>query len=179
MGKGFPERYRFGARKTQHCPAFSNAVTFIPVITALLLYVLVALREEIAFRAYPLRAMNKALGPLPALFIIFLVFSLEHILGGMSWLQAFAGAGVGSLLFGIAALATKGLAVPIGIHISWNFGQWALGFKDDTGIYRAIVEKACEREVEQLGLLCYLLVMAVGIIGFYFYWRTQKQKSFR
>lgn len=40
------------------------------------------------------------------------------------------GTAAGSLLFGMAAVATDGLAVPVGVHAVWNFGEWALGGKD-------------------------------------------------
>jgi hypothetical protein len=157
---------------------FSPKITVVSVMAALLLYVLIAVREEIAFRAYPLRSLDKAFGPYVALFIIFIVFSLEHILGGMAWEQAFIGAGVGSILFGIAALSTRGLAVPIGLHIAWNFGQWALGFKDNTGIWHAIVDKGYETRVENAGFISYLIIMILGILGFCFYWR-KKVKSYK
>jgi membrane protease YdiL (CAAX protease family) len=51
-------------------------------------------------------------------------FAVEHVVGGMRWLHAILGAGIGSLLLGMAALATRGLAMPISLHAAWNFGQW-------------------------------------------------------
>jgi len=152
----------------------SPKFTIMQVIAAFILYVLIALREEIAFRAYPLRSLDRVMASWAALAIILIVFSLEHILGGMTWVQAFLGAGVGSILFGVAALSTKGIAMPVGLHIAWNFGQWLVGFKDDTGIWRAVVDKGYENQVQQIGLCFYLLVMALGIIGFGFYWRKKK-----
>lgn len=98
--------------------------------------------------------------------IIFIIFSFEHVLGGMGWARAFLGAGVGSLLFGLAALTTKGLAMPIGLHMAWNFGQWVFGFKDNTGIWRAIVDKGFEAPVEFQGMIAYLVIMTLGITGF-------------
>jgi membrane protease YdiL (CAAX protease family) len=154
--------------------ALSPKIAIMQVIDAFILYMLIAIREEIAFRAYPLRSLDRMMASWVALAIVLIIFSLEHILGGMTWVQAFLGAGVGSILFGVAALSTKGLAMPVGLHIAWNFGQWLVGFKDDTGIWRAVVDKGYEQQVQQMGLCFYLLVMALGISGFYVYWRKKK-----
>jgi len=156
---------------------FSNHIRFVlstqfpldALFTSLFLYSLVAMREEIAFRAYPLRVLNNAFGPWVALFVIFIIFSLEHVAGGMSWFHAFIGPGVGSILFGVAALSTKGLAMPIGLHIAWNFGQWAFGFKDNTGIWHAVIDKGHEAQVENTGYIAYLVIMTIAIAGFYLY----------
>jgi membrane protease YdiL (CAAX protease family) len=152
----------------------SPKIAAMQIVAAFILYMLVAIREEIAFRAYPLRSLDRVMTSWPALAIIFVIFSLEHVLGGMTWVQAFLGAGAGSILFGIASLSTKGIAMPIGLHIAWNFGQWALGFKDDTGIWRAMIDKGYETQVQQMGLCIYLLVMVLGILGFCFYWRKRR-----
>lgn len=48
-------------------------------------YFMLALREEIAFRAYPLRRLEDVLGLWPCLLIVGLVFALEHLAGGSSW----------------------------------------------------------------------------------------------
>jgi membrane protease YdiL (CAAX protease family) len=135
----------------------------------LLVYFVLASREELAFRGYPLWSLNKAMGPWPAQIIVAVIFALEHVVGGVPWLQAFLGAGVGSILFGIAALKTKGLALPIGLHAAWNFGQWALGFKDNSGLWKIIVEKGHEVRFEHVQTIAYLLVMIPAIVLFYFY----------
>ena len=101
--------------------------------------------------------------------IIAIIFALEHLAGGYTWVQAFWGAGVGALLFGLATLKTGGIALPVGLHAAWNFGQWCLGFKNEPGIWQAIVEPNYETRHEQLVFLFYLLVMGIGIGSFYFY----------
>ncbi len=136
----------------------------------LLLYIMVALREELAFRGYPLRSLNYVVGPWMAQLFVAIIFILEHALGGMTWPQAILGSGTGALLFGLAALKTKGIALPIGLHTAWNFGQWFFGFKNETGFYNALVEKGYEVEIEQIGMLCYLLIMGLGMLSLY-YWR--------
>jgi uncharacterized protein len=143
------------------------------IALALLVYFVLASREELAFRGYPLQSLNKAMGHWPAQIIVAVIFALEHVAAGVPWLQAFLGAGVGSILFGIAALKTKGLALPIGLHTAWNFGQWALGFKDNSGLLKVIVEKGYQHQFEQIQTIAYLLVMVPAIMLFYYFGRRR------
>src|SRR5205814_5127242 len=81
--------------------------------------------------------------------------SLEHVAGGSTWLHAFFGAGVGSLLFGMAALATRGLALPIGLHAAWNFGDWVHGGKDSIGLWHPIVADGFRHRADSAAMVCY------------------------
>jgi len=154
----------------------SSSVTLDSVLITLLMYFILASREELAFRGYPLRSLNNVLGSWAAQLIVASLFIAEHILGGMTFLQAFWGVGTGSLFFGIAALKTKGLAVPIGLHAAWNFGQWGMGFKDGSGLLQVIIEQGYEKRIEQAGMISYLIVMFFGILGFYYYGRKNSYK---
>ena len=149
--------------------ALTSSISSYTIIFYLALYILVAIREELAFRGYPLFSLNLRFGLWTAQIIILIIFSLEHVAGGMTWLQAFLGAGTGALLFGFAALKTNGIALPIGLHAAWNFGQWCLGFKKETGLFHGIVEKGFENVVERNGWISYLVIMTVVIVIFYFY----------
>lgn len=148
---------------------YSSVITFIDILLYLSLYILVAVREELAFRGFPLRSLNYSIGPWKAQLIIVTIFSLEHVAGGMTWRDAFLGAGTGAVLFGLAALKTKGLALPIGLHIAWNFGQWCMGFKKEAGLLQGISDKGYENIVERNAWVGYLLVMGIAIVFFYFY----------
>ncbi len=154
----------------------SPKIDVVSIGLNLLLYLSVAIREEVAFRGYPLRSLNYVLGPRAGLLIVAFIFSLEHVAGGMTWTQAFLGSGVGAMLFGLAALKTKGLALPIGLHSSWNFFQWFLGFKNGTGMYNVVVEKGYEVKVELIGWISYLLVMGLAILTIY-YWKMSSPFS--
>ncbi len=144
-------------------------VSAYTIIFYLTLYILVAIREELAFRGYPLFSLYHRWGLWPAQAIIFVIFSLEHVAGGMTWPQAFFGAGTGALLFGFAALRTNGIALPAGLHAAWNFGQWCWGFKKETGILQGTADPGFENVVDRNGWISYLLIMAVAILLFYYY----------
>jgi membrane protease YdiL (CAAX protease family) len=148
-----------------------------PVLIMFSLYFILALREELAFRGFPLRSLNYAIGPWKSQLIIALIFSLEHLAGGYTLFQAFLGAGIGAILFGIAALQSKGIALPVGIHLAWNFGQWCAGFKNEPGIWQNIIEKGFEEKHGQISFAFYILVMSLAIVAFYFYYKKENSTA--
>jgi membrane protease YdiL (CAAX protease family) len=152
---------------------WSADITLAPVIQTFLLYILAAGREEIAFRGYPLRSLNRVIGPWSAQLIVAFIFALEHVVSGQPFLQALTGNGLGSLLFGWAALATGGLAMSIGLHAAWNFGQWTLGLKNEPGLWRLVIDESHKTQAEQVAWVGYVLAMGLAIAGFYFYWRKK------
>lgn len=146
-------------------------IALLDIFLPLFLYLVIACREELAFRSYSLRSLNTSLGSVWALTIIGVIFIVEHVAGGMTWKMAVLGSGVGAILFGISALKTKGLALPLGLHSAWNFGQWIFGFKNKPGIWEAVVEKGYEGEVENVGLVAFIIVMLTTIVGIFIYYR--------
>jgi membrane protease YdiL (CAAX protease family) len=153
------------------------SVGLAPVGTALLAYVMLASREELAFRGYPLRRLDDRFGILSAQVVVALVFAIEHVAGGATWANAILGAFVGSLLFGMAALAMRGLAVPIGLHAAWNFGQWLLGEKETSGLWRPVVEQGYNLYVDHMGMLGYLLVFGSATVAFYLFGNFQTRRE--
>jgi membrane protease YdiL (CAAX protease family) len=156
---------------------FVSGLSIKPVLIMFFLYFVLALREELAFRGFPLRSLNYAMGSWKSQLIIALIFSLEHLAGGYTLFQAFLGAGIGAILFGIAALKSKGIALPIGIHLSWNFGQWCAGFKNEPGIWQNFIERGFEEKHEQISFAFYILVMSLAILAFYFYHKKENSTA--
>ncbi|WP_407481125.1 type II CAAX prenyl endopeptidase Rce1 family protein [Elizabethkingia meningoseptica] len=149
--------------------SFRLTSSLSPIFFYFSLYTLVALREELAFRAYPLFSLNYSYGRFISQFIIFIIFSLEHVAGGMTWFQAFLGAGTGAILFGLAALKAQNISLSIGLHTAWNFGQWFLGFKNEEGIGHSIIDHGYENYIERNAWISYLIIMIIAIAAFYFY----------
>ncbi|MCL6267191.1 CPBP family intramembrane glutamic endopeptidase [Flagellimonas myxillae] len=148
--------------------------SFSSILIPFLLYFVVSLREELAFRAFPLRSLNYAIGSWKSQIIIALIFAIEHMAGGMTFIDAFLGSGVGAILFGIAALTTKGIALPAGIHLAWNFGQRCFGFKNEPGIvWEHVIIEGSEAKNEPMVWIAYLTVMGLSILGFYLYGRKK------
>ena len=143
------------------------------LLLGLTAYFLLALREEIAFRAYPLRRLERDLGVWASLLIVGLVFALEHVAGGVSWSKSLLGPLAGAILFGMAALATRGIAVPLGIHFAFNVGQWIMGQKETAGLWRVSVDPAFQKQVESIGYAAYLLGALAAIFGFWLRYRRR------
>ncbi|MCF3111327.1 CPBP family intramembrane metalloprotease [Niabella sp. CC-SYL272] len=134
------------------------------VFSALLLYLLVATREELVFRSYFLTRLATAYGRLAALMIVTAVFILEHRLAGMSWHMAVIGSGMGGLLFGLAAIKTKGIALPLGLHSAWNFGRWMFGLTGSTGIWHYTYTQGSEARGTTTALTMHAIIFLAAII---------------
>jgi uncharacterized protein len=161
----------FLAGHVRYVPSGTLDLGTAPV--ALLAYLVLSCREELAFHGYPLRRLDSFLGLYPAQFLIALVFAAEHVLGGYTWANALLGAATGSLLFGMAALATRGLAVPIGLHAAWNFGQWVLGGKETPGLWTAIIDQDFRARAERTWMISYLMVIGVATCAFWLWYRRR------
>ena len=140
---------------------------------SLLVFVVLACREELAFHGYPLRRLQMSWGVWPSQFFIATLFAFEHVLGGASWIDAVIGSALGSLLFGMASIATEGLAVPIGMHAAWNTGHWVLGFKSMPGILRPVGQAGDERAAYIAAMTSYAVVIAFAILMFWLWYRKR------
>ena len=154
-----------------HWVAASPApATVLPILG----YLLLATREELAFRGYSLRVLASKISPRTAQLVVASMFIIEHKLGGATWENAVLGAGMGSLVFGMAALATRGLAMPIGIHAAWNIGDWVRGGKGNDGLWRAVIEPGSAAYADKVAMGSYVAVMACALVGF---WWMQRRSS--
>lgn len=133
------------------------------VLASVLLFLLLAGYEEIGFRGYPLARLLPSFGIWPTLFLIAPMFVLYHVTMGWPLGQAAIGTGVGSLLFGMAAIAAKqGLAFPIGVHAGWNFATWCLN--SGSGPWRMTFPSKLAHRVQTTGMILYILCMLFGTI---------------
>jgi membrane protease YdiL (CAAX protease family) len=149
----------------------SEGVGLPEIATSMIVYVLLSCREELAFHGYPLRRLYSLFGLVSAQLIVALVFAVEHVAGGSPWVQALFGAGVGSLLFGMAAIATRGLALPIGLHAAWNLGDWMHGGKDPSGFWHPVVVEGFQSRAGRAGMVGYVVVMLAATLGFWWWHR--------
>ena len=145
----------------------SEGVGLLDIVTPLIIYCLLSCREELAFHGYPLRRLNALFGLWASQFIVALVFAVEHVAGGSTWVQALFGAAVGSLLFGMASIATRGLAVPIGLHAAWNFGDWMHGGKDSSGLWHPVGVEGLRDRADLAGMIGYVVVMVSATLAFW------------
>lgn len=99
---------------------------------ALLSYIAVGIYEELLFRGYMLRNMAegfnfKAFGPVKAIllaaFVSSFIFGLAHLANDNSTWISTVTITVAGIFIALGYVLTKQLAIPIGLHISWNFAQ--------------------------------------------------------
>lgn len=133
------------------------------IAVAALGYGFLALREEIAFRGYPLRTLVPAFGALGAQLMVMAVFVAEHRLGGATWSNAIFGSGLGALVFGMAALVTRGIALPLGLHAAWNFGDWMRGGKGDQGLWIMRIEEVNSAHINVVSMVAYVSIMLLTL----------------
>jgi len=103
------------------------------LLPAIALFAAVAVTEEALFRGFIFQRLIDGLGQWPAQLLIAALFLLTHIdaiqnagpIGYLAGVNIF----IASLMFGLAFIRTKSLAMPIGIHFAANFVQGGvLGF---------------------------------------------------
>lgn len=146
-------------------------------VMSLLTYIALSSREELGFRGYPLLRLKEFFGVWGAQIIVALAFGAEHIAGGWSLPRALLGASVGSLLFGMAAIASRGLALPIGLHAAWNFGDWILGGKGSGGLWNAVIDEGHRESARLVATIAYLVLMGSATFAFWIWyrWRVRTQ----
>lgn len=107
----------------------SHLLHFLLVTTPL---IPLAFMEELGFRAYPLQILKDKIGIRLSIIITSILFALYHIANGWTVASSFYGPAVWGLLFGLAAIYSKGIAMPTGIHYAANLTTSAFGAKNTT-----------------------------------------------
>ncbi|HJV90544.1 MAG TPA: type II CAAX endopeptidase family protein [Holophagaceae bacterium] len=98
-----------------------------------LLYVLVAFNEETLFRGYLFQRLIRGLGEWPTQLLMAGLFAFAHWgnpgMHGATKAWATLNIALAAVLLGLCYLRTKSLALPIGVHLGWNWTQGnLLGF---------------------------------------------------
>ena len=133
------------------------------------------LMEELVFRGYVLRRLAESVGPKVAVGGLAVLFGGYHLVnlgtdpsvkaGGVELVWTAAGPAIGAVVFGVAALRSGGIALPLGLHLGWNWTQWQFfAFPADdnpVGLWRPLVtpEHAADPIVFKVGY-----VVAMGVL---------------
>lgn len=122
-----------------------NEFSFSTIIAGFTVFIAVAIAEELLFRGFIFQRLIESFGQWPAQLIIAGMFLLTHInnpgMAGNIKLIASVNIFVASVLFSLAFIKTRSLAMPIGIHFMANWVQGTLlGFgvsgNDEAGILK-------------------------------------------
>lgn len=141
----------------------------------ILLYLFIAIREELSFRTYILWRLTDKMGQTVSIICVTVLFVFEHLIAGTEIKNSLIGSGMGALLFCIATLRTGNIALATGLHFAWNTSQWILGFKDGSGIYIETVAQSNEYYAEMVAYSSYCAVMILGIIMVTLLFKQQKE----
>ncbi|BDU78773.1 CPBP family glutamic-type intramembrane protease [Mesoterricola sediminis] len=111
-------------------PAFNAGASPGAVAGGLLFLLVPGINEELTYRGYSFQRVLRRLGRWPALLLLSALFALDHranpnLAPGATWLPL-VNIGLAGLLLGLAYLRTGSLAMPIGIHLGWNWAQGPL-----------------------------------------------------
>lgn len=114
------------------------------------LYLAVAISEELLFRGYAFQRLMKGVGTWLALPLMGLWFAYAHWgnpgMAGSVKVWATLNIFLAGLLLGLAYVKTRRLALPMGIHLGWNWAQGSLlgfgvsGTMDTRGWVKPIFE---------------------------------------
>ncbi len=110
-----------------------NPEGILILLPSLLLFAGVAMAEELLFRGFVFQRLIAGLGQWPAQLIIAAFFLLTHLnnpgINGSIKVLASLNIFLASILFGLAFIQTKSLAMPLGLHWMANWVQGSmLGF---------------------------------------------------
>ena len=135
--------------------------------------------EELGFRGYALRRLTTRMGPWPAVWITAVAFGLSHLSYGWDMRTIALGVIPGGLLWGMSAVATRGLAIPIGLHAAWNFASWSSGSRAETGLLSMVVEDDAMELTQTVGTASYLAIFGALTLGFWCVHRRNVQRAAR
>lgn len=104
------------------------------ILLALFIGIGPAFAEEVIYRGFALRLLDKAIGSIPAILLTSVVFGLVHASNKyVSLMQSLLLGISAGLLLGACYYLTRRLWLPIGLHLTWNFVQGGIFNSDVSG----------------------------------------------
>jgi hypothetical protein len=114
--------------------------SFKEILISILVYIIVAIEEEVLFRGYVLRNFMYSFNKYIALIMSSLLFALAHGFNpNMDWFS-YLDLFLAGVLLGISYIYTKNLWFPIALHFSWNFFQTLFGFNVSGQKFYSLIE---------------------------------------
>jgi uncharacterized protein len=125
-------------------------VDWTAIALALCTTVALAGMEELGFRGYPLRTLVPRIGLWPAQVIVALAFTASHGMYGWPLNTMLFGVLPNAFLFGVAAIASGGLALPLGVHAGVNAARYAFGESGAGWFWNIAIEDSATARVSQV-----------------------------
>jgi membrane protease YdiL (CAAX protease family) len=163
---------------------YNNDASIPNVIFWLLVFFPLAFMEEIIFRGYAFMKINKNIGLWPAQILTALLFAWYHDFTGATFLNQLMGPGIWALIYGIAAVWSKGLALPTGLHMAINVVLALVGQKDERHAiwnldYVTDITPLLQKQADNIGLLTQIIILVIGIILTENYRRKKAKNNYK
>lgn len=133
------------------------------VLLAISTYLALSCMEELGFRGWALRRLEGTFGFWPAQLTTAVAFALTHVAYGWSLPSIIIGVLPGGLLFGMAAAAGRGLALPIALHAAWNVADWMIGQKGGLTPWRVLHADYTKPEATIVSFVAIFLLTAMAL----------------
>jgi len=158
----------------------------LELIYTILLFILVAILEEVLFRGYILKNLMLSFNKYIALIFSSIVFAIAHGANPNISLFSLTGLFLAGIALGVSYIYTKNLWYPIAFHFSWNLFQSLFGFNvSGQDIYSIIEFTAPENNMMNGGqfgfegsifsLITELTLVALII----YYYQVKKRQTIR
>ena len=116
----------FGGFHLEFVPGMSLTALF----AGIWMYLWVALFEELLFRGFLFQRLTRGLGAWPTQLLLAGFFALGHWgnpgMQGATKVWATLNIAMAAIMLGLAYYKTRSLALPIGLHLGWNWAQGCL-----------------------------------------------------
>jgi hypothetical protein len=151
------------------------------IVMSILLFIIVAVMEEVLLRGYVLKNLMISFNKYVALIVSSILFSSIHAFNPNIDLFALANLFLAGIVLGISYIHTKNLWFPIAMHLSWNLFQTIYGFNVSGQKTYSLIEFSITEnnlinggEFGFEGSILSVIAMLVTIIGIEIYYRRQK-----
>lgn len=147
------------------------------------LYIIVALKEELLYRAYILRNLMYSFKKYKALLISAVLFALMHSMNTNLSVLTFINIFLGGIMLGLPYMLNKNLWFPITLHFSWNFFQSLFGVNAGDAPYSLFVFQKSGSGMINIGEsyfeqpILFTLMYMVLIIAIYIWYLKKKTSS--
>ena len=106
---------------------FNSEWTWQLILSGLYIFLFAAMLEELLFRGFIFQRLIQGIGIWPAQLMLASVFAIGHLtnpeVNQDTIVFAALDIGLGAILWGLAYIKTGSLALPIGLHLGWNWIQ--------------------------------------------------------
>lgn len=153
------------------------------LLKGLYIFLFVALFEETLFRGFVFQRLVDGVGVWAAQIVLALLFASGHWgnpdMQGATLVWASLDLFLGAVLLGLAYLRTRSLALPVGLHLGWNWSQgYLLGFGvsgyEHPGWFRPVLTDLPEWiSGGRFGLEASIFSVALNVLLIVLLWRWQ------